>query len=344
MGDVAMMVPVVSSLANQYPHVRITVLSRPFAKPFFESLAPNVHFMSADLKKEYHGVKGLNNLYRRLIAKKFTAIADFHDVLRTKYLRLRYSVAGYHVAHINKHRTEKRRLTSQNNKKLTPLRTSFQNYADVLEKIGYPIQLEFTKIDVDATPVFQKLNTDSKHEPWIGIAPFAAHRGKIYPTEKMKTVIHLLTKRQPSARLFLFGGGEKEIGIFNQWQQQFPHITIAGKVLNNLSEELMLMSQLDVMVSMDSANMHMASMVGTRVVSVWGATHPYAGFMGWGQKEEDAVQLPLDCRPCSIYGGKKCFRGDYACMNNIQPEDIVDKCVENIVDKCVEKKVDKATS
>ena len=68
MGDVAMVVPVVYSLAQQYPHVRITVLSRTFARPLFEDLAPNVNFMAADLKHEYHGIKGLNTLYRRLVA------------------------------------------------------------------------------------------------------------------------------------------------------------------------------------------------------------------------------------------------------------------------------------
>ena len=70
MGDVAMMVPVVSSLAHQYPHLRITVLSRPFARTFFDGLAPNVGFMGADLKNEYRGLKGLNALYRRLVANR----------------------------------------------------------------------------------------------------------------------------------------------------------------------------------------------------------------------------------------------------------------------------------
>ena len=65
MGDVAMMVPVVYSLAHQYPDIRITVLSRAFARSFFEDLAPNVGFMVADLKNEYRGIKGLNALYRR---------------------------------------------------------------------------------------------------------------------------------------------------------------------------------------------------------------------------------------------------------------------------------------
>ena len=72
MGDVAMLVPVVASLARQYPDVHVTVLSRPFAHSFFENLAPNVSFMSADIKNEYRGIRGLNALYRRLLAKNFT--------------------------------------------------------------------------------------------------------------------------------------------------------------------------------------------------------------------------------------------------------------------------------
>lgn len=112
MGDVAMTVPVIYSLAKQYPHVRITMLSRPFARPFFENLAPNVGFMEADLKGEYKGIKGLNALYRRLVAKKFTAIADLHSVLRSNYLRMRFNLGMYKVAHIDKHRSEKNKLTA----------------------------------------------------------------------------------------------------------------------------------------------------------------------------------------------------------------------------------------
>ena len=146
MGDVAMTVPVIYSLAKQYPHVRITMLSRPFARPFFENLAPNVGFMEADLKGEYKGIKGLNALYRRLVAKKFTAIADLHSVLRSNYLRMRFNLGMYKVAHIDKHRSEKNKLTASKNKQLVQLSTSFQNYADVFSRLGYPVNLDFTSI------------------------------------------------------------------------------------------------------------------------------------------------------------------------------------------------------
>ena len=141
MGDVAMVVPVVYELALQYPEVRITVLSQPFARPFFEFLAPRVGFMDADLKNEYQGVVGLNTLYRRLTAKNFTAIADFHDVLRTKWLRTRFNIDQYRVEHINKHRMQKRRLTAHKHKVFKQLPSSFDNYADVLSRLGYPIDL-----------------------------------------------------------------------------------------------------------------------------------------------------------------------------------------------------------
>ena len=85
------------------------------------------------------------------------------------------------------------------------------------------------------------------------------------------------------------------------------------------------MSHLELMVSMDSANMHLASLVNTPVVSIWGATHPYTGFMGWNQKLENAVQVDLPCRPCSIFGNKPCLRGDYACLNSITPDMVFSK-------------------
>ena len=146
----------------------------------------------------------------------------------------------------------------------------------------------------------------------------------------MQQVIALLTQRYPKARLFLFGRGHQEDQVFPQWQQQFPQCVYVGNLLETMHQELILMSHLDVMLSMDSANMHMASLTATPVVSVWGATHPYAGFLGWNQREDNAIGLDLDCRPCSIYGQKPCKRGDYACLHGITPETIVDKIAQQL--------------
>lgn len=334
LGDVAMTVPVVYSLACQYPNLRITMLSKPFARPFFENLAPNVGFMAADINNEYHGVRGLNSLYRRLTAKNFTAIADFHSVLRSDYLRMRFNFDHYRVESIDKHRSGKSKLIAENNKELKQQPTSFQNYTDVLEKLGYPVKLEFKSIyppeGGNLRLLSDKIGEKRPFQQWIGIAPFAAHKGKMYPLPLMKNVIRMLVNKHPSSRIFLFGGGSDEMIQLDAISAESKQIINASRLMNGLQQELILMSHLDVMVSMDSANMHLASLVNTPVVSIWGSTHPFAGFMGWNQSMDRAVQLDMPCRPCSIYGNKPCLRDDWACMHNIKPEVVVEH-VERIL-------------
>ena len=330
LGDVAMAVPVVWALGTQYPDIRITVLSRAFARPLFADLAPNVNFMEADLKHEYRGMRGLNALYRRLVAKQFTKIADLHDVLRSEYLRMRFNVGRYRVEHIRKHRKQRRQLTKDHKKVMRPLPSSFKSYSEVFERLGYPVDVrQFHSIfppeggNLNMLP--KEIGPKKSFQQWIGIAPFAAHEGKVYPPRLMEEVIQQLLQKYPKARIFLFGRGEQEDSYFKQWTERYPQCLSVSQYCESMYQELILMSHLDVMLSMDSANMHLASLTGTPVVSVWGATHPMAGFLGFNQSEENIIQLNLDCRPCSIYGNKPCRRGDYACLHNIPPERIVER-------------------
>ena len=203
----------------------------------------------------------------------------------------------------------------------------------MLRRLGYKVELDFDCLPAPNGTLLRQLQSvigeKKAFQKWIGIAPFAAHQGKIYPLEKMQLVVERLLQLHPSCRVFLFGGpGEKQ--TLDSWQEKFPRTVNASAMLANFKEEIMLMRQLDVMVSMDSSNMHLAAIAGTTVVSIWGATHPYAGFLAWKQNPNNAIQTSLGCRPCSIYGNKPCHRGDLACMNNIAPETIINK-VEEII-------------
>ncbi len=199
-----MVVPVVYALAVQYPDVRITVLSRPYARTFFEDLAPNVSFMEADVKGEYHGLRGLNSLYRRLVAKQFTHVADLHNVLRSEYLRMRFNMGRFRVEHIDKHRKMRRKLVSKGHKKQkVQLPTSFQNYFEVFRELGFPIDNpSFTSIFPPEGGNLNLLPAAIGHkrtwEQWIGIAPFAAHEGKVYPPRLMEQVIFELIQKYPT--------------------------------------------------------------------------------------------------------------------------------------------------
>ena len=210
------------------------------------------------------------------------------------------------------------------------LPSSFENYAEVFARLGYPVDIsQFHSIfppeggNQNMLPAI--IGPKSSFQKWIGIAPFAAHKGKIYPPQLMEQVIAQLIQKEPRARILLFGQGELEEQYFKQWCDQYQQCLYVGKHCETLYQELILMSHLDVMLSMDSANMHLASLTAIPVVSVWGATHPMAGFLGYHQSQENAIQVDLDCRPCSIFGNKPCKRGDYACLNNIPPERIVER-------------------
>ena len=319
LGDIAMTVPVIHDLAVQYPELDITMLSREMARPLFERMPKNVHFISADWKGRHKGLLGLCRLWRDAHLSDFDYIADFHGVLRTWWLRTEGCLHRKKVAKIDKGRKGKMSLTRQKNKVFVQQATSFERYAKVLEQLGFPIKQQFVKLDYSSFCETQKPN----NETWVGIAPFAKHEAKVYPMEKMELVIKALSERK-NTTVFLFGGGTAENKQIESLCGKYNNVRPA-KSQQGLNGELALMSQLDVMLSMDSANMHLASLVGAPVVSIWGGTHLYAGFKGWNQKESDCVQLDLPCRPCSVYGNKPCFRGDYACMNGIMPEFIIEK-------------------
>ena len=100
-----------------------------------------------------------------------------------------------------------------------------------------------------------------------------------------------------------------------------------AEVKHGFVDEYALFSKCDVMLTMDSANMHLASLVGLKAITIWGATSPACGFLGYGQDASNDIQLDLACRPCSIYGERDCRYGDYRCLSGIRPEDVAERVI-----------------
>lgn len=334
LGDICMTLPVLDCACRAYPNVEFTLLTSKVGAIVANTVLhlPNFKVRSIN-KKDYNGISGLNRLYAEMKALQFDAVADFHDVLRTKWLRFRFWLAGYATIKIDKGRAEKKALV--NHAIAKQLTTSIDRYLQVLNQLG----LEFP-INYDGFAHGQALlkGDDSSDggiinsEFAIGIAPFAQHEGKVYPAPKMREVIDLIVAKFPMIKIYLFGGPEEQ-SVLDVWASAHPsNITnLAGA--QSIAEDLKTMARLRLMVSMDSANMHLASLVGLRCVSIWGATHVYAGFLGYSQSEEDCVALPLSCRPCSVYGNVPCKQGDFQCMNGIRPETIVARIESILNDK-----------
>lgn len=311
LGDVLMSVPVIDALARQYPEVQVTVVSRPYVGPVMRMLPQNVSFVGVN-PKNYKGLSGIRRLYKELKTLQPSAIADFHNVLRTIWLRLFFKLSGKRIAYLNKDRLKRKRFIRALVK--TQQRTSFEGYQQVLAELGFPVQINWHQpFSLFASDTIQKENA-------IGVAPFAAHRGKIYPLDRMEQVVALLSQ---NTHIYLFGAGAEEKTLMEEWERKYPQVESVVGRLADMGEELRLMSRLRLVLSMDSGNMHLASLAGVPVVSIWGATHPLAGFLGWGQSLDNVIQENLPCRPCSIYGSKPCRYGDYRCLTNIPPERIV---------------------
>lgn len=323
-GDVAMTIPVIYSAAKQNPDDRFIVLTSPFLTNLFQQLPSNVEVHGIDIKGDQRCLIRLN-LYIYKWMKQADAVLDLHDVIRTKAIRFVAKMLGKPVYTIDKGRVARKALTRKENKEKKQLTPVFDRYEKVFKDASLRYTRSFDSLFSDQTPDIQPITSvfGNKEEKWIGIAPFAKHEGKIYPLDKMESLIDKLSKKE-GVRLFLFGGGGAEKETMDAWSAAYPNVEVVGGKLK-LNTELVLISMLDVMISMDSANMHFASLVGTPVVSIWGQTHPYAGFYGWKQDPANAVQVDLACRPCSIFGNKPCYRNDWACMQQISNEMILDR-------------------
>lgn len=315
-----MTVPVLRAFTQQYPEVKITVLTRTFFKPFFRDIK-NVLVFTADVKGEHKGISGLYKLARQLNKNQhFYVIADLHSVLRSKVLK-QFLKAKRFVS-INKGRADKKALVK--GKVFEPLKTTHQRYADVFLCLGYKIDLsnpEFPEKVVLSDKIISILGKTSKRK--IGIAPFAAHEGKMYPLELMKIVIENLSK---DYQILLFGGGKYEVEILNQFEIGFKNtVNLAGKL--PLDEELDVVSNLDVMLSMDSGNAHLAAMLGVRVITIWGVTHPFAGFAPFNQPKDYALLADRNMYPkipTSVYGNK--YPESYKeAAGSIPPEMVIQK-------------------
>ena len=323
LGDVALTVPVLLAFTRQYPEIGLTIVSRPFFRPLFDNI-PNLEFFVFDERGRHKGLVGLIRLYSDLKKNNIYAFADLHDVLRSKILRTIFKIGGSKVASINKGREEKKALTRRHHKDFRQLKHVTQRYADVFEKLGFPIDMSQQRTlpkhisDSNSAAIVGK-----KVGKWLGIAPYAKHQAKVYPSELMRKVIDALSQDK-DLRIFLFGS-PVEIPALKALAGNENIFIVPEKL--KFDQELVMISNLDLMLSMDSGNAHLAAIFGVPTVTLWGATHPFAGFSPFNQPMENALvsdrdQYPM--LPTSVYGNK-IVAGYEDVMRTIDPETVISK-------------------
>lgn len=339
MGDVVLLTPVLMAIAADHPNLHITLVTRGNYIPFFHNI-PNLNAIGYNLKK-YRGLTGIWEFYKEI--NKFgpyDKIIDLHSSLRSRILSLFYKFSGIPSFRINKGRREKIKQTRRKNKVLVKLPHAVERYLRVFEKADIPGKIRkgpWINVDLPsklkARKYYEELKIPKKKEQLrIGFAPFAGHALKIWPFQKSITLLKLLHKEYPKAHIFLFGSpGELEKLERLQKEVDLCHI-VKGEKLDGMRGELGVIEKLDILIGMDSSNLHIAALLGIPVIGIFGTTHPYSGFGPYQQEELGVLQIEhLQCRPCSIYGNTTCYRKDFACMELVDPMDVI-KRMHKILD------------
>jgi ADP-heptose:LPS heptosyltransferase len=306
MGDVALMTPALVAIAAAYPNVQITVVTRGNFAPFFYNI-PNVNVLGINLKK-YKGVFGIFHLFHELnTLGPYHSIIDLHASLRSRLISLFFRFKGVKVYKIIKGRREKLQQIRRFRKKLFLLPTTVERYLNVFRKAGFTAS--FRKgpwINVEgiakvyAKEYFSANSLPKKEGLWIGFAPFAGHKLKEWPLHKSEKLIPMILAEFPDAKIFLFGSKEEAPILQTLRREELRVFIVTGGKLG-IRGELGIMDRLDIMIGMDSSNVHIAALLKKPVIGIYGTTHPYSGFGPFAQEDTGVLQVDLPCRPCLFY-------------------------------------------
>lgn len=321
LGNVAMTVPVVASVSRRYPDDHFIIASKKELSAMFVSM-PNVEFCEVDNRLDWQGVF---TLWKQLKGR-VDVVIDLQNMPRTRLLDGLMRLSGKRIARVHYGRIRKHLITALGIG-YRQLPSEFDRYRAAFRRAGLETDTDFEALPVNKSAAKEvKRIYGEKEGKWIGLAPFAKSKSNMLPYRVTKDIIDQLSRNEDT-HVFLFGAGVIESEMLRQWASVFPRTTsVAGNL--NLAQELELMRQLDVMICMDSANQHLSSLVGLRAISVWCATHPIIGFMGWKQDPRDIIQRnDLACRPCTCHGTNHCRYGNYACKD-IEAETIIQRIYE----------------
>ena len=325
LGDVAMTIPVLYPVCRANPEIRFVMLTKKWPASMFHDRPDNLMVVGIETK-ENKGVIGLIKLAAQLRREyDIDAVADLHNVMRTYVMGLYMRLRGIPVARLDKQRARRKALI--NHRDGEPITPTIERYRQVFEQLGITAPDQFTRLfDGKTLPVSPIVPEKQPGQRWIAVAPFSAHDGKVYPLRLMAQVVTQLCQRE-NYWIFLMGGGKDEKIALRKIVRENKRVISMAEVKHGFLDEYALLGNCDLMLTMDSANMHLASLLALKTLTIWGATAPECGFLGYGQSAANGIQLDMPCRPCSIYGERECKHGDYRCLSGIAPDVIARRVI-----------------
>ena len=329
LGNVAMTIPVIYPVCKANPNTRFIMLTKKWPASMFHDRPANLKVVDFDVNENHRGLFGLLKLASRLHKLyDIDAVADLHNVSGTWVIDGWMKAHGAPVARLDREKPKRRALVRhKTNEPVTPIH---ERYRNVFKQLGFEAPDNFTRLyEGREWPNSPIIPVKEPGQRWIAISPFSSHRQKAYPLDQMEQVIAELSKRE-NYIIFLMGGGKAEKIALRPIARKYKNVISMAEIKHKFIDEYALLAKCELMLTMESANMHLASLVDTQAMTVWGPTSPACGYLGYNQVVEDDIQLDMDCRPCSITGDKPCKYGDFPCLKNIKPEYIVQHVIEAV--------------
>lgn len=327
-GDLVISFPYLLELLNKKSDHHIYLATKEQMLRFIPE-HPRLHPVPLSRKSQKKGITALIGYFFRLKKSNIDCVVDLHNNLRSNILLNLFRLTKAKIFQLDKNRGEKKKLTRSENKIRTQLPYVGMIYKQLLEYGTRTTLSDYPCVDLlRYYPADYEVPARIKGKKIIGVAPFAAHELKIYPLDYMRLVIERLYEN-PDIAIAFFCFGKNEVSIVNSWARNHKDRTLFSSDLGSFAEELYLMQQSDLILTMDSANLHFASLTKTTTLSVWGPTNKSLGFIPLREHRLHQVEIPfseLSCRPCSVFGNKNCTNPErHACMKRISPDAIVKK-------------------
>jgi heptosyltransferase-2 len=162
----------------------------------------------------------------------------------------------------------------------------------------------------------------------IAFAPCSKWFTKQIPLDKAVPLTNALIGQ--NFKVILLGGAEdteycKEL---KEWIPDERLVNFCGR-LTPLQSAVMI-EKADVLLTTDSAAMHLGASTNTPIIAIYGSTIPGFGFYPLTSEHSIIEVNGLECRPCTDHGRKKCPLGHFKCMREIEPAEVL-KGVESLV-------------
>ena len=310
-GDILLTTPLLRAIRHSHPGARVTVLTK---REYVPLLSHNPH---VNLVLGLAPNRSLLSLAAELRADRYTHLLDLHDNLRSRALRL--LVPGRWRTY-PKHRLARAWLIRAKRNRYRDRRPVAERYFSAARDLGvHPDRSppDFFLGAEAGEQVADWLRTVGleKESNIVALAPGAAHATKRWPLEHWQVL--LARNLESGAAVVIVGGpGDADLGATLIKELNGRVATAAG--VFGLQGTGALLQRARVLISGDTGVMHMATAVGTPVVSLFGPTVEAFGFFPY-TRQASVLELPLPCRPCTAQGSSRCPLGHHRCMIDIQP-------------------------